>query len=104
MTEEACPAFRRQHPRSLQKGRIVTDVLRVAAREFRHPMLLIILVEAHDLLLHVSTLGAAQDVSIFSAIANNFMTVFQFRPVPGVLSAFSSRGSDSFDRAMPSGK
>lgn len=44
------------------------------------------------------------EVSSFSAISSIFVTLFQFLPVPGIFSVFSSRANDSFERPMPLGK
>ena len=44
------------------------------------------------------------EASSLSAISSNFLTVFQFLPVPGVRSVFSRSATDSFGRAMPLGK
>ena len=56
-TNEAESTIRRGNPRSDLPGRVVTDVLGVAALEVRNPVLLFVLVEANDAALHQSVRG-----------------------------------------------
>ena len=48
LADEGCPPLRRRHPRSVLPGRIVSDVLRVAALQVRDPVTDLIQVEPHD--------------------------------------------------------
>ena len=48
-------ALLRQNPRAIGHGRIVSQVLSMPARQHGAPMLLVVLIEIYDLLLHRSS-------------------------------------------------